>query len=318
MTENKSPVSTGTASLPLLEEYKSLRAECREHLKTQDKLIIIMLLVFCSAVIFSLLDWRGLLALLFFPGISTLFVFVWSSHELKRVQINAYISDKLEPDLNLYWTTYQKIFFKARGSSAIRTAPLRSPASYVVLSVQWLFILLDITAVIMLIYLILCTSSGANIPVFFIAACTLGNVALIALKYWLVMVAPLEKYIALDDPTGTTVIKETHREMYPRCQQRLEEDSTLLTIAPAAQTKNYFNCLFKQILQVQKGSVEIKDGSVSGAQRLEHRNQYVRTCEPGDIAIIPPGFNYIIVNPSPVEPAVIKHRRILSPELLIR
>ena len=128
----------------------------------------------------------------------------------------------------------------------------------------------------------------------------------------------MDKYITLDTPTGAVVIKDTHREMYPRCQQLLSEKSSRIIIPAASQSGNYVNCLYRQLLIVEQGVIEIRDGSVSGTRRLDNMQQYIKTCKTGDIAVIPPGFGYIIHNPSATEPAVIGHRRLLTPDLLIR
>lgn len=319
MTEIRTPGDENTATLCLLAEYKSLKAEGMEYLKLQNRIVLLLPLLFSAAILLAITDGQGIAALLVFPLLSTLLALAWNQQNYRRLQINSYISDQLEPALNLHWSTHQKLFERARRRRTIPFQPgTRISPSAAALSVQWLFIALDILTVILLIGFILFSAAGKQLSLLSLLLGIVGNILLLLFKYWLIMRNSWESKLALEDPSAITVIKAENKEMYPRCQQAINEAAREVCIPPASQSLNYCNCLYEQLLYVKQGIIELRDGSVSAQQRLENRKQYVKVCEPGDIVRIPAGANYIIANSCADQSAVVKHLRILLPELLIR
>lgn len=319
MAEMRMADDRNTIYLFLLAEYQVLKAECTEYLKLQNQIILLLPLLFCAATMLVIIDWRGIMALLMFPWLSTLLVLPWVQQHYRRMQINSYISDHLEPALDLYGSAYQKMFERAQRSRLIPFQPgTRFSLSAAALSAQWLFIVLDVLAGVFLIGFILFSAAGKQLPLFVLAFGFICNILLLLFKYWLIMLYPWENQLSIAEPSTATIIKEANSEMYPRCWQAVQETAKEFCLPPASQSLNYFNSLYEQLLFVKEGMIEIRDGSVTPQQRLENRKQYVKLCKPGDIVRIPPGVSYIIANPSADQSAVVKHRRILIPELLIR
>lgn len=319
MTVDQIPITVNTLKAPLLEEYKSLKAESREYLRLQNRIALLLPFLFCAASTLALVDGRGIAALLIFPWLSALLVLAWEQQDYRRMQINSYISDQLEPDLDLYWSAYHKMFEKTLHRSFTLFQPgLRVSLSALALSVQWLFILLDLLAAALLIGLLLFSTAARQLPLTVLILGFSANILLLLLKYWLMIVYPWENKIPLVETRATTIVKETNREAYSRCLQKLQHQAVEIVIPPVTQSLCYFSSMYEQLFFVEQGALEVKDGAASPQQRLENRKDYVQICETGDIVRIPPGFNYIIFNPSPEQSAIIKHRRILIPELLIR